>query len=57
MKRLLFAAIVALPALAGQAFAQAYPARPVHVIVGFTPGGGVDINARLLVRVSGAKAN
>ena len=35
-------------AAGGEALAQAYPARPVHVIVGFTPGGGVDINARLL---------
>jgi len=24
-----------------------YPARPARVLVGFTPGGGVDINARL----------
>lgn len=48
MARLLFTVLVVLHAFAGEALAQAYPARPVHVIVGFTPGGGVDINARLL---------
>lgn len=34
--------------ISGQALAQNYPAKPLRVIVGFTPGGGVDINARLL---------
>jgi tripartite-type tricarboxylate transporter receptor subunit TctC len=44
----LAACIVALPALPRIAQAQAYPTRPVRIIVGFAAGGGFDIIARLM---------
>jgi tripartite-type tricarboxylate transporter receptor subunit TctC len=35
-----------LAALAGTAKAQEYPSRPIHIVVGFTAGGGANIIAR-----------
>ncbi|PWT91631.1 MAG: MFS transporter [Proteobacteria bacterium] len=43
----LAAGAVALPALAPSARAQAFPSRPVRLIIGYTPGGSADMTARL----------
>jgi tripartite-type tricarboxylate transporter receptor subunit TctC len=42
----LAAGAAALPVVSRIAWAQAYPARPVRIIVGATAGGGFDIVAR-----------
>lgn len=49
LTRRYFLATAASAALAGAASAQGtYPDHPIHIIVGYSPGGGVDIVARLL---------
>jgi tripartite-type tricarboxylate transporter receptor subunit TctC len=46
----LAAGAAALPAISRIASADTYPSRPVHIIVGFPPGGAGDIVARLIAQ-------
>src|SRR5262245_63085627 len=41
---------LALGAIVAPAFAQTYPARVVRIIVGYPPGGGVDVAARIVAQ-------
>jgi hypothetical protein len=38
----------ALPLISRIAWAESYPTRPIHLIVGFTPGAAADVTGRLL---------
>src|ERR1700686_2338801 len=44
----LAAGVAALPAISRFALAETYPARPVHIIVGFPAGQTADILTRLM---------
>ena len=44
----LAAGAAVLPAVSGIARAEAYPTRPIRLIIGYTPGGSADLTARLM---------
>src|SRR5882672_11480302 len=39
---------VSAPLIVRSARAQTFPSRPVRIVIGFPPGGGIDILARLI---------
>ncbi len=48
MRTAKFLALVAFCASAAGVCAQAYPSKPIRIVVGFPPGGGNDIIARMI---------
>jgi len=42
--------IACIGSWSGAAMAQRYPAKPVRILIGFTPGGGADTVARILAQ-------
>src|SRR5215467_12200630 len=49
-RQFLLTGAVALPAVSRIASAQAYPSRPVRIIVGYSAGSASDIVARLIAQ-------
>ena len=50
MKTVTWIIALLLTAVAQTAVAQAYPSKPVRIMVGYVPGGGVDTTARIMAQ-------
>lgn len=54
MKKIAGIILIGVALIAGTAMAQNYPgSRPVRILVGYTPGGGVDTTARMMAQALG----
>lgn len=54
-RRTLLAALPAFGALAMPGLAQAYPTRPIRLIVPYAPAGNIDLNARIIGEAMGRR--
>ena len=50
MPRSILSAVAVLVVPCVTAAAETYPARPIRLLVGFTPGGAADVSARVITR-------
>ncbi len=59
MRRTLITALPVLASgvIAGPAIAQAWPSRPIRLIVPYAPSGNIDLNARILGEAMGRRLN
>ena len=48
----LAAGVAALSAVPRFAWAQTYPSRPIHLIIGFTPGAATDVIGRFFAKAA-----
>jgi tripartite-type tricarboxylate transporter receptor subunit TctC len=48
MKGVLFVVLLTVASGIAGAYAQTYPAKPIRMVVGFPPGGGTDVVARII---------
>jgi tripartite-type tricarboxylate transporter receptor subunit TctC len=48
MKYIIRVILLGVMTVAGTGWAQSYPSRPVRIMVGYSPGGGVDTTARIM---------
>jgi tripartite-type tricarboxylate transporter receptor subunit TctC len=57
MPNRLLLAFLAVLAVCGPAVAQQYPSKPIHLVVGYSPGGGNDLIARIVAARLQSKFN